>query len=296
MKKLLLFILTSLTFHSLYAGRDSLRVRNRNTVGLEFYSPLLMNNLSESGSEVMMFNSIFNKSSSQKIEAEQKSRHLAFGISYEHVLKSNILLRLRGGYSILSRTRSEESQFDTTLLNIGIPLFPAITSSERSEKSYSQSQNHLNFFAGIGKRISLTKKFSIDFGLDIAFISEQEELIEYKSSESLSVFSIPVTSENISRSYRSIPTNVFGIGPVLKPTYQPVSWFCISLEAQMFMLGRFSDRVINVTEFLETTGGSSIPGSPVETDSSTLESKIVSSGSEWSWSQISPLIRMGFSF
>jgi hypothetical protein len=298
MKKLLCFsIPTILLIHSAIAEADSTRVKTRNTIGLEFYRPLeTADDANNSLNDLFNFYSA-NYPNKQVVDAERKKTSFSFGLSYEREFKNQIILRARGGYSIINQTETESASFDTVLFNLGIPFLPTVTSSNKWENGFTHNQNKINLFIGFGKRLYMSRKFSFDAGIETGLIRALEGITEYRTFESTSLSSIPTSSTENITTITDAPVNTFGMGPFFKPTYYPIPRLAISLEAQMFFLGTFSERSTTVEDKSEIFSAGNIFGGGSGTTNNTSTSyTLKQTGAQWNWSLISPLLRIGFRF
>lgn len=292
-----IFFFTSLLLltKTCYGGGDSLNIKFRNSIGVEFYRALeTPDENSNSLKEVLFFFSN-NYPNGGQVEGERKVTSFAFGLSYDYEFRSHLLIRARAGYSIYDYLESERIKFDTLIFNTGLPFFPSLTSSTIYESSYSAKLNKINLFIGFGKRFYVARKFSMDAGLEIGAIRELQGVTTFRTYEEQSLSNVPFNSNENINTITTEAGNMMGIGPFFKPTYHPIPRLSISFEAQMFFLGRFGERQTRKEE--TSNNRAIINATGVLTSNSSARTYTVNSEeSRWNWAMFSPLLRVSFRF
>jgi hypothetical protein len=245
----------------------------RNSISIEFYKPI-----ENSLPEFYDFNYGFGYSLDGVNNYSKSKFSNAFGISYERICKNNIIFRPRIGLSIIE---NNENQVSEEL--VGNPA--------KYYSEYTYKQNHLNIFIGIAKRIDLTKKITLDLGLDLASIYYSKGKGNYNSTKSITdLITGSIEKQDINRISEMGEVYSFGIGPYIKPEVVLFENFTLSLEIQMYFLKtmsnsksykiEISDQFINEMNFEHIE----------------LEAIVYNDYNFCEWTKISPLLRLGYKF
>jgi len=275
MKVISIFIFSSFIVLSSIYGQDN----RRNSIGIEVYSPVL--------TESMRYFEYTDdwRFSGYPLYAERSFSNFALGISYERALKNNFFIRPRIGISrrkIIETTLAEN--------NTGAQL-------DSLYHKYNYEQNHINLFFGVGNRFQLTSNFTLSFGLDVAFIKYLPS-----SGKTMSGSTKTWINETPSRLYETLEVKEtieygdamnIGIGPIIRPEFTTKGGVSFSAEAQFFFMHTMADSENKLNRRAERiTYHEAGEAKNVNKDEYTTSYDF----SQWSWSILSPLVRVGYQF
>ncbi len=272
--KNLLPLFFSLFFISIsFAQTENPERQRKNTIFLEAYKPVFTNSVKYYDKTRIVF---FGGDS----ETRDYNTY-SVGMGFEREFKNDIVIRSRFGLTVIDLINYAKLELnidpDETLIN---------------ESGFVYEQNYINLFLGLSKRVHLNHEFNIDFGLDLAVISYLDGTDEHYSSSSYR------GSDYRSKSQTWSNTNYgkamsFGIGPIIKPEYRSKMGLNISFEIQYYFM-----KTISNDKRIQNYRGESIFSQMGMEEVSSSESmeEIDINYSEWSWSEFSPLIRLGYSF
>lgn len=275
MKKIL-FVFLLLTYTTKSQDLEE-NTKYKNTISLEFYQPF-QNNIREFYNDDW----ILGYEPSENSNYSRNAFSNAFGISYERILKKNIIFRTRLGFSI--REIKEHNSYQE--------MNPEEDFITLLAKEYNYNQIHINSLIGIAKRINVVNNLDLDFGVEFAFIhygradGKYNYNIEQKTiSENRFLYNQIIKSNDKIGSIQSI-----GFGPILKPQYYFSERFVVSAEFQVYFMNTFTKDKTTRTETSQTTfeDGSF--------ENNELIQEINYDVNQWNWTKISPLIRVGYLF
>jgi|LakMenE01Jun11ns_1017448.scaffolds.fasta_scaffold9678012_1 hypothetical protein len=265
---ILLFLISLSTF-----SQNNFSTNNKkNSISIEFYKPI------EKSFNELSFDYGFGASIIGINNYSKKGISNSLGICYERVTNKNIVFRPRIGLSIIKI--NEEQYSDSEDANQTINF-----------SKYDFDQKNINIFIGIAKRIELTKKISLDFGLDLASIyylrgkgnfSRTQTQVNLETSENYrdEFFVNSETGNSLS----------FGIGPYIKPEISIFDDFTLSLEMQVFFVRTISDDESYLIETVDRYLNDEI------FEHSELKRIVNNNSKFWEWTKVSPLIRLGYRF
>jgi hypothetical protein len=244
-----------------------------NSIYLEYYQPIQTPAMREFYNDEWIL--------TPGIEYKRHYFSNAFGLCYEIAMKNNIILRPRIGMTIRSLD-------ETNLTKIWNGQDTA-----QFDEVYKYRQNQINCFVGVGKRLPIFKNFNIDCGLDIAFIYYGHGNTNYYSKWSTIDTNgiLQLDTEETWWTNKVGTAYAIGVGPYIKPEYQLAKNFIISLEVQFYYLWSFS-KDKSVIETRHRFNYNQV-GYYEETNSKAYTNYDFS---QWSWSRLSPLIRIGYRF
>lgn len=252
-------------------------IKYKNTISIEFYQPF-QNNIREFYNDDW----ILGYEPSEKSNYSRNAFSNAFGISYERILKKNIILRTRFGFSI--REIKEHNSYQE--MNPEEDFLTILT------KEYNYNQIHINSLIGVAKRINVVNNFDLDFGVEFAFIhykradGKYNYNIEQKTiSDNSFLYNQIITVNDKIGSIQSL-----GFGPILKPQYYFSDRFVVSAEFQAYFMNTFTK---DHTFRLETSQTIFEDGS---SENNEINQEINYNINQWNWTKISPLIRIGYLF
>jgi hypothetical protein len=242
----------------------------KNAISIEFYKPFekSFNELNYDygfGASVIGINNYSKKGNSNSL-----------GICYERVTSKNIVFRPRIGLSFI---KINEEQYSED------------TNQTKYFSKYDFEQKNINIFIGIAKRIELTKKISLDLGLDLASIYYLRGKGNYSRTQTQVN---PETSENYREEFivNSETGNAlsFGIGPYIKPEINIFDDFTLSLEMQVYFVRTISDDESYLIETVDRYLND-------ENFEYSEQKRIVNNNAKfWEWTKVSPLLRLGYRF
>jgi hypothetical protein len=206
----------------------------------------------------------------------------AYGLSYERLLKNDIVLKFRIGVSKIAIENRETS---------GIYVDAAeMLADEKS--NYTYDTEHFNLIVGAGKRINLTKTITVDFGLNLAAIFYGPANSHYYSS---SLNTDPETQDYYLGFYdveiEEQKSFALGFGPYIKPELTLWKSFFIAAELQVYYLRGISGGEItrhDVSEY-KLMGSTDV----VHTETTRTINRDYKL---WDWSKISPVMKIGYKF
>lgn len=273
MKKI--YILLFLLFCNLINSQNQNINQNikKNSIAIEFYKPI-----ENSLPEFYNYNYGFGNSINGINNYSKNKLSNSFGISYERLCDNNIIFRPRIGLSII---KDNESQLSEELTE----------NPTKYSKEYIYKQNNLNIFIGIAKRIDLTKKITIDLGLDLASIYYSKGSGNYKSIQTqkdLNTGDIYKQEINVISEMGKVYS--FGIGPYIKPEITLWTDFTLSFEMQVYFLKTISNDQSRQLEISDQYTND------INFEHSELETLVNNNFKFWEWTKISPLIRIGYKF
>lgn len=279
MKTKIIFFLALLLADNITAQKNNGNENKKNTIYLEFYQPIQTPSLREFYNDDWMLT-----------PSNQYKRHYfsnSFGISYERVLKNDIILRPRFGMTI--RTLKEENHTDK--------FFNGAEDVTYIEK-YDYKQKHINAFLGIAKKMQIVKHFNIDLGVDLAYIQYLNGNTNFYSAYTYYWTDTPDIkggdeywwTNKVGKAY------CFGIGPIFKPEYVFTNNLSVSLEAQMYFMCSTSKDKSTITSRQRTWFDPAANGGLDYLRDVSGNSETKYDFMQWSWSRLSPLIRIGYKF
>jgi hypothetical protein len=245
----------------------------RNSISIEVYKPI-ENSLGEFYNYDYGFgNSIIGLNNYSKNKFSN-----SFGISYERICANNIIFRPRIGLSI---TKTNENQLSEEL----------IENPTKYSKEYVYEQNNLNIFIGIAKRINLTKKITLDLGLDLASIHYSKGSGNYKQIQTQKDLNTgDIYKQEIKVISEMGKVYSFGIGPYIKPEVTIFTDFTLSFEMQVYFLKTISNDQSFQSEISDQYKN--------DINFEHIEQKTLVNNNLkfWEWTKITPLLRFGYKF
>lgn len=279
MRTKLYFFLALLLVDNMFAQKNNGNEGKKNTIYLEFYQPIQTPSLRE------FYNDEWLLTPSNKYKRHYFSN--SFGICYERVFKNNIVLRPRLGMTF--RSVKEENFTDK---------FYNGSEDVTFEEKYDYNQKHINLFLGLAKRLTIINKLNLDLGIDLSSVFYLNGNTTYYGAYTYYWTNTPDIKGRDERWWTNKVGKAycFGVGPYLKPEYNFPNNISISIELQMyFMYSLSKDESLftsrnKVWLVPEANGGEDylydVSG----------DSKTKYNFSQWSWSRLSPLIRIGYKF
>lgn len=249
----------------------------KNTLWLELYSPFNIRGVTADFGEAWLFNAF---GTTQK----RTKSSVAIGLAYERAIKKDIVLRTRFGMSMIDlyEERFEETEY-------------GIVEGEQTYKFMSRTESqqiHYNLFLGVAKKVKVSDQFNIDIGLELATILIQNGAVaSITRTENNSDFGKQRATDEFDATYAT--STSFGIGPVFKPEYVFPMGLTIGLEFQLF----FMNTIANDKTTRETKTESIYSDGLLE-NVYTVETKteVDFELNQWSWSQASPMLKIGYRF
>ena len=278
MKTKIIFLSVILLVDQLSAQKNNDNENKKNAIYLEFYQPIQTPSLRE------FYNDEWILTPSNKYTRHYFSNSV--GIAYERVFKNNIIFRPRFGMTF---RKLSEKNF-TEKYNTGNQ---DITITEQ----YNYNQKHINLFLGFGKRLSIVKHLNLDLGIDLSSVLYLHGNTEYYS---IIDYYLPYTWDHVGEQEDWWTNKVgkaycFGVGPYIKPEYVFSNNISISLELQMYFMYSVSKDKSIITSRQRVHWDETSPiGYSLMDNSSTGKTEY--DFGQWSWSRLSPLIRMGYKF
>lgn len=251
----------------------------KNSIYLEYYQPIQTPSLRE------FYNDEWILTPSNKYTRHYFSNSI--GISYERLLKDNIVIRPRFGMTF--RKLKEE--------NITDKFFNGAEDVTYKE-NYDYNQKHINLFVGIAKRLRIANHFNLDLGLDLASVLYLNGNTTYYGGYTYywTGTSDIKGGDEYWWTNKVGTASCYGIGPYIKPEYSFSNNLTISVEIQMYFMYSMSKDVSTTTSqhrtWLDPNANGGIPYLLEESS----EGKTEYDFSQWSWSRLSPLIRIGYKF
>ena len=245
----------------------------RNSISIEFYKPI-----ENSLPEFYNYNYGFGNSINGINNYSKNKLSNSFGISYERICDNNIIFRPRIGLSII---KTNENQLSEEL----------VENPNKYSKEYTYKQNTLNVFIGIAKRINLTKKITLDLGLDLTSLYYSKGSGNYKSSQTQR----DLNTGDIYRQDISVISEMgnvysFGIGPYIKPEVTIFTDFTLSFEMQVYFLRTISNDQSSQLEISDQYMND------INFEHTELKTLVNNNFKIWEWTKISPLLRFGYKF
>jgi hypothetical protein len=253
------------------------RKTKKNTFSIELYQPV--DNLVKPFYD---FESLFGIDTNVDSNNSANSFSSAIGISYERI-QNDVVFRPRLGISFINSKNHSNHV--------------SINSAEDYKSILNQndhySQNHINLFIGIAKRIHLNDRFSIDCGFDLASIYYLKGRGDYDYNIQQVKISdnSPIANQTINVNDRIGPIVSMGIGPIIKPQYTIYKNIVVSMELQVYFMRTVSNGTAsrqqisysnvfaeNYSEYIDVYG------------------EINYHINQWNWTKISPLLRIGYQF
>lgn len=270
----LTLLLTFFSFTAAFSQKNSEKPSTKkNTISIEFYQPI-QNSLREFYNDEWILN--------PSNDYSRNAFSNAFGISYERI-KNDVVFRARLGITI--RDVKEHTYYSDMNLDFGI--------KSTINQDYTYSQNHINAFVGIAKRIHIANRFDIDFGIDLAAIKYLEgnghlnyKLIQKNISDNSFSYSQMITVDDKIGTIQSV-----GLGPIFKPQYKIFENMVVSMELQIFFMNTFSNDKSTRKEISDIA----FPEGNFY-ENTELNNEINYDVNQWSWTKVSPLIRIGYEF
>ena len=217
-----------------------------------------------------------------KVNCKSRSAANGVGLSYERLIKNDVILRTRVGMSFTEIVESNSfSEVDN-----------AETVTEARYYKYRYFDKSLNLFVGVGKKVNLTKKISLSFGADFASIFNmggEGQLRERSDQVFLATgdnYYYQVTNNTVVGN-----SNVFAFGPFIRPEMLLFDNVFVAAEFQVFYSRILSaDRTHNFQTTEIKYFGSEVV--IVELTERIIDYDV----KQWNWSKISPLLRIGYRF
>ena len=276
LKLILLFITLSVTSKAFCQKSLEKSTTKKNAISIEFYQPI--DNLLK---PFFDFESLFGNDYSVNNNDKRSSFSSAFGISYERI-KNDVVFRPRLGISITNN--SEKKNY--TSINIAEDYRTDVNQKD------NYTQNHINLFVGVAKRIHVNNKFSIDCGFDLASIFYLKGKGDYDYSLQRTKISDNswISNQTINVNDRIGPITSLGIGPLFKPQYTICKNVVVSMEFQVYFMKTFSSGISTREEMSDTN---SFPDNHEHIE---LSGEINYHINQWNWTKVSPLVRIGYEF
>ncbi|NNT73171.1 hypothetical protein HKT18_13175 [Flavobacterium sp. IMCC34852] len=251
--------------------------KKKNTISIEFYQPI-QNSLREFYNDDWLLSTY----PTERNNYSRNSFSNAFGISYERT-KNDVVFRARLGITIREIKEHQDFEYINTNENTKINI----------NQNYHYSQNHINVFVGIAKRIHLANNFDFDFGIDLASVYYLEGSGDYDYDSHItnlidnSTFShqIITVEDRIGKIYG------FGLGPVFKPQYAITKNLVVAAELQVYFMKTFTNDKSTRVE----TSDYYVPSQDYS-EHTKLYGDINYDVNQWNWTKVSPLIRIGYQF
>jgi hypothetical protein len=283
-RSLLIFII--FTAVNVFAQKRENSEIKKNTLYFEFYQPIQTPSMRE------FYNDEWLLTPSNKYSRHYFSNSI--GLCFEREFKNNIILRPRLGITIRKVKETNATDLDTN--NSGSIGFPP--TSRLYEEKYTYNQNHINIFLGVAKRFTLINRLKLDIGVDLTTIIYLSGKTDYYSVRTTYL----KNTENIVGEEEYWWTNkvgkayCIGIGPYIKPTYYFSKNIAVSLEVQMFFTNTFSKDKSTFDDRYKYWVDESINNGLAYSSETKSKSETKYDFSQWSWSRLSPLIRIGYNF
>lgn len=278
MKKLILLFLIGFITDFSFAQEEG-NFNKNNSIYVEFYQPIQTPSLREFYNDEWILT-----------PANKFTRHYfsnSVGVCYERVFKNNIIFRPRFGMTFRKLTeRNFTNKYNTGNQDITI------------EEKYDYNQKHINLFLGLAKRLPLIKHFNLDLGVDLTSVfylngnTTYYSGITYYWPNTNDIFGGDETwwTNKVGKAY------CVGVGPYIKPEYVFSNNLSISAEVQMYFMYSGSHDKSTTTNrnrvWLDPSANGGL--SYLLDNSSNGETKY--DFGQWSWSRLSPLIRIGYKF
>lgn len=276
MKKITLLIIIVFLSDTLYCQVSEYK---KNSIYLEFYQPIQTPSLREFYNDEWML-----------IPSNKYLRHYfsnSVGLCYEKVLKNNIVIRPRFGMTF--RNLKEENSTDK--------FFNSSEDVIYNEK-YDYNQKHINLFLGLAKRLQIVNHFNLDLGLDISSVFYLNGNTEYYGGYTYywTGTSEVKGADEYWWTNKVGKASCYGIGPYIKPEYYFSNNLSISVEIQMFFMYSVSKDESTTTSQHRTWWDPNANGGIPYLLEESSEGKTEYDFGQWSWSRLSPLIRIGYKF
>ena len=273
-----LILLSILSASTVFCQNASKKPKTKkNAISIELYQPI----------DILVkpfydFESLFGNDYTIKNYNSRNSFSSAIGISYERI-QNDVVFRPRLGISIIN----SKNHNDNIAYNNAEDFKSIINQNDH------YTQNHINLFIGIAKRIHLNDRFSIDCGLDLASVYYLKGRGDYDfdirqvkiSDNSL------ISTQVINVNDRIGPMTSFGIGPIIKPQYTIFKDFVVSMELQVYFMRTLSNGTASREEISDTNVFAENYNEHVQ-----LYGEINYHINQWNWTKVSPLISIGYQF
>lgn len=157
--------------------------------------------------------------------SDQSGTKFSFGLNYTRKLNNDWFVRVRPGISFDSRQETVNQLYYN---EFGYDKYEFLVDMELKHTT-------LNLFAGVGKDIRLSERFSLMVGLDIGFMADLSNQYGYEVDleahyEQSDYFII----ENFEYAREFAKYKRIGIMPIIAPKFQINEAFSISAELQYF--------------------------------------------------------------
>lgn len=249
----------------------------KNAISIELYQPI--DNLVKPFYD---FESLFGNDYTIKNYNSRNSFSSAIGISYERI-QNDVVFRSRLGISIIN---NKDHNY-----NITYNYVEDYKSIINQNDHYTQ--NHINLFIGIAKRIHFNDRFSIDCGFDLAsiyFLKGRGDY-DYHIQQVRISDNSSISNQTINVNDRIGPMTSLGIGPIIKPQYTIYKNIVVSMELQVYFMRTLSDGIASREEISDTNVFAENYHEHVD-----LYGEINYHINQWNWTKVSPLIRIGYQF
>lgn len=252
----------------------------KNSISIEYYKPI-----ENSIRDFIWGGNVLSYPDWQRTDYSSNSESISLGVCYERVFRNNIIFRPRLGFSLIEVNEQNKSGIYTTGNNaIG-----------NDTQNYHFNEKYINLFIGLAKRIELSKKINVDFGIDLAsiFLVDGNRNLEENYITTNFLTQGNVYKHNVNRQAEIGNSNSFGLGPYIKPEIVFCNNFFISAEFQIYFLKTISDGKSTQSDITTDTFTNS---SETNTVILKINREINNDIKQWNWSELSPLIRIGYKF
>ena len=211
----------------------------------------------------------------------------SIGLGYERMLQDSIMIRSRIGMSLLKHSSSGSTD-----------KYPDGIQEQTHDYDYVYKQVHLNLFLGVAKRFMPRKNFQFDLGIDIPFILYLGSAAEYNYHYKYYWFGTNDVfgTNDLTWIVENGKSFGVGIGPYLKPEFIFKNGLCISFELQTyFMFSSSKTYTRNTTRDRSWLNEIANGGYEYNHDLSSVSLTELDL-KKWGFSNISPLLRIGYKF
>ncbi|MFN3753622.1 hypothetical protein [Flavobacterium sp.] len=277
MTKTLYFFIVLISYTASAQETIKPKAKKKNTISIEFYQPI-QNSLREFYNDDWLLSPYL----TEKNNYSRNAFSNAFGISYERI-KHDVVFRTRLGLTI----RDIKEHLDFEAFNIDENIKTTVNNN------YTYTQNHINVFVGIAKRIHLANNFDFDFGIDLASVYYLEGKGDYNYNlyQESTLDNSPLYEQNITVNDRIGNISSFGLGPVFKPQYNFSENWVVSAEFQVYFMKTFSNNKSTRLEISDV----SVPNQNIN-EHVEVYGDVKYDVKQWNWTKISPLLRIGYQF
>ena len=206
----------------------------------------------------------------------------SFGLNYLRELENDWYVRFRPGFSVDNRSEEARQFYEKQM---GYEKYESALELEKKSSS-------INLFVGAGKDIRLSDRFSLMVGIDLGFIADLKNDMnyvidaeyQYEGSSYRSTFDLTFDREFVK--YKRV-----GIMPIIAPVFHINESFSISAELQYFAAISFANTEEKyVYHDIQRDYNPTLVGEYKNEIDVTFDSKV----SLFSISKISPLLRFSY--